>query len=379
MNQPHTDKFSHRQESYTASELQYAIAIEDMVRDNFGKVIEKTFMCVPKDKMKLEEGAIKLFEYLSSTHDFTISSGLTEPVSYYLSSNSIISCNKVFQLEDTPLAYTDENYDEEDHKELTSLQIKLTTTDIEKINELTIKITEYGFDIGAYSKSGIPVTFAFPSPKGIIYRTHSFEGIKLNSISQNYKESVITSTKEMIHLTNNCTHGLVLISGPAGTGKSYLIRAILSEIQKRQAIICTPPTHFLTEAGSLSEVASNFKKSIIVLEDIGEIVSSTSASEYLDARSNLLNFSEGFLSLLTDTVIVISFNYDLSKIDPAITRPGRCIANIVVDKLSHEQSQKLVNFDIPIREYTLAEVYEMKRLGEPLEKKSEERKMGFRR
>lgn len=156
---------------------------------------------------------------------------------------------------------------------------------------------------------------------------------------------------------------MTVISGPVGTGKSYLIRTLLTEIGNRRAIVCTPPTRFLEEFGLLAKVASKFRRSLIILEDIGEVVAADAASKMQDARANLLNLTEGFLSLLNDSLVIISFNYAIDKIDPAILRPGRCLANIKIKELPHDRASELVGFKIPPRKYTLAEVYELRRLG----------------
>ena len=131
-------------------------------------------------------------------------------------------------------------------------------------------------------------------------------------------------------------------------------------------MVCTPPTHFLVEAGLLSQVAANFRRSLVVLEDVGEVVAQDAAARYVDARANLLNFSEGFLSLLMDAIVIVSFNYTIDKIDPAVTRPGRCLANIRVEELSPKQAQSLLEFEVSPARYTLAEVYEMRRTGEAI-------------
>jgi len=230
---------------------------------------------------------------------------------------------------------------------------------IEKIATDLSFIVVVGFEV----ETGVPVTFAFPGGmKGPEYHTHSFEGLSLLDVEQNYSVGVIKVVRAFLDYAGEITHGIVLVSGPVGTGKSYLIRSILTEMKQRRAIICTPPTTFLIQAGLLAQVVANFRKSTIVLEDVGEVIAADAASIYMDARSNLLNFSEGFLSLLTDSVIVISFNYEIDKIDPAILRPGRCLANINVGELSYEHAQKLVSFKIPNRSYTLADVYELNRV-----------------
>lgn len=255
-----------------------------------------------------------------------------------------------------------------------NLTISIVQVDDVTTLELLKVIVNLGFIESDLAKSTneAKVTFAFPSSHGILYSSKKFNEISLESIKHNYEASVIKKARDLVELSKTTSHGLALISGPAGTGKSYLIRALLSEMKRdRLAIVCSPPTRFLVEAGMLNEVMSNQSKSLIVLEDIGEVVSVEASVTYQDARANLLNFSEGLMSLLTDAIIIISFNQELGKIDKAITRPGRCLSNIVVDKLPYEHAKNLVKFEIPNNHYALSEIYEMNRLGKALEMKKD--------
>lgn len=101
-----------------------------------------------------------------------------------------------------------------------------------------------------------------------------------------------------------------------------------------------------------------------------------------DQRSNLLNLSEGLLSLLADSIIVLSFNHEPSKIDPAVWRPGRCLKYLRVGNLSYEMSESWLGDASKLlekREYSLAELYELKRGGTLSVAVSGSRKVGLLR
>jgi len=102
-----------------------------------------------------------------------------------------------------------------------------------------------------------------------------------------------------------------------------------------------------------------------VLEDIGDLLAQDNVTHHLNATSNFLNLTDGLLSLLSDIVFIVSFNHDIQTINPALTRPGRCLGQIKVGKLPAEQVRDLVGFGV-YGASTLAEVYEMRRTGEPL-------------
>ena len=214
-------------------------------------------------------------------------------------------------------------------------------------------------------RENVSVSFAFPGSHGLQFESREFGVLPLESIVQNYTPDVLVKVKDAIAAIKRTEHGLVLLSGPVGTGKTYLLRSMLTELRERQATICSPPTQFLSNIGMLIQAANQAKKSVLVLEDIGDILAIDGGMTHEDSTSNLLNLTEGLLSLLTDTVVVVSFNHDLGKIRPAFTRAGRCIAQIEVGTLPCEQVEGLVGFAVPKRKegYALSDVYEMLRTG----------------
>jgi len=360
--------------SHDASQLQYNLYCEGLIRKNFGKVQRRSFSFKPIEDESIE-AALKLISRISSNAHCRVVEGgsysryfladkwasrfaFDVQVSGVHSSSGTAECSpKATQSEvitNTPI--------------VRSIEVEIYAVNLIFFDQIEQWGKQAGFKIvyGFEVTDGVPVVFAWPTNNGIDYRQQSFDKISLKDVKGNYSENVVESVERLLQYGKQVTHGLVVLSGPVGTGKSYLIRSILSEFTQRRAVICTPATRFLEEAGLLTQVVANFQKSVVVLEDVGEIIAIEAASRYIDARSNLLNFAEGFLSLLTDAIIIISFNYDVAKIDPAVLRPGRCLARIEVKELPYLHAQKLVDFEIPSRPYSLAEIYEMRRLGEPL-------------
>ena len=275
---------------------------------------------------------------------------------------SIVSETAIFQAD--LISYKYDNDEEGDTHIKSGSEISVTLFYVEE--QVKDKLHDYLSSFSVIKASEVPIQFAFYSHDGPSFKTRKFDRLPFQSIKENYMPSVQKSFSSLIKTIDESSHGVVLLSGPVGTGKSFLIRSLLSEV-KRKAVVVTPPTSFLVDVGSLSVVCTKYPKSLVILEDVGEMLAIGRMSTDVNATSNLLNVTDGLLSLLMDTIIIITFNHSMSDINDAITRPGRCLAKITVPELDHEHASKLLDFEIPIGKYTLAEVYEMKRLGFPLE------------
>ena len=209
----------------------------------------------------------------------------------------------------------------------------------------------------------IEVKFAVSSDTGVRLLDRVFPEDLFENIKNNYSLQVQKDITQLFTSLKDVKQGLVILHGAKGCGKTFIIRSILSEID-RYGIVCTPPSIFLQNIGLLSQVVLNFDKSVIILEDIGDMIAVGSQTSHLNEISNLLNLTDGLLSLLSNTIFILTFNYEIDKIDPALLRPGRCIANIEVGKLSYEQAQSLVpEIVLKNQDYSLAEVYELRRNG----------------
>lgn len=253
---------------------------------------------------------------------------------------------------------------------------------IEKIIAL---IEEHGVTVGKelIRDDKAPISFAMPSNSGVHIINKKFGELTLNGIAENYGENVIKQSREMVTAMTESSNGILILNGPPGTGKSYLIRSMLWELKGiRHPIVCTPPQQFLTQMGLLTEAimsvddeddyppAMRHKTSkegtLIVMEDVGEMLMYDNVTNHVNETANLLNFADGLLSLLANTLFILTFNTEIEKINPALTRPGRCLGHLTINLLDYHQAEKLTGLNLdPAREYSLAEVYEMKRTGEP--------------
>ena len=252
--------------------------------------------------------------------------------------------------------------------------IEMTISYIDELKEDVIKILfDNGFKIVEnwqdrnVKRGETLVHYAFPATHGVQIRKSSFEIMRFDSIKENYDESVQRKYQDTLNVIDKSNKGLVIINGPPGTGKSYLLRALLSDVKNRSGIICTPPTEFLHNLSKINEVLSQYRRSFVIFEDVGDILTVDANSKgYMNVITNLLNQTDGLLSLMSDTIFILSFNHDIDKINEALLRPGRCLSRIEVNLLPYEKAQELVGFPILKQDYSLAEIYAMINAQKPL-------------
>jgi hypothetical protein len=169
-------------------------------------------------------------------------------------------------------------------------------------------------------------------------------------------ETILNGLKE------ESAHGLILLHGLPGSGKTHYIRYLIQEITDKQLIYVPPDmTASISSPDFLPFMLQN-TNSILIIEDAENIIKSRDSKESTtQAVANLLNLSDGLLGDSLHQPIIATFNCELNSIDSALLRKGRLISQYEFGKLSIENGQKLsdqLGFTSKITEpMTLADIY----------------------
>src|SRR5205085_11732849 len=98
------------------------------------------------------------------------------------------------------------------------------------------------------------------------------------------------------------------------------------------------------------------------------------------ALSRLLNVTDGFLGQGLRVFVALTTNEPLARLHPAIVRPGRCVAEVHVDKLARAEAAKWLGagYDgvVPANGATLAELYALAGESGPVRAPEEVRATG---
>ena len=177
----------------------------------------------------------------------------------------------------------------------------------------------------------------------------------------NYGKEFVKKHETIIERLNQQNgSGLVVLNGKPGTGKTTYIKYLTTQIEKR--IIFVPPSmaESLTGPNLLPFLMEN-KNSILIIEDAEKVIGCRESSETNNSVSNILNMTDGILGDCLSLQVIATLNTPREKIDKALLRKGRLIAEHEFKELPEENVKRLfeklkVKKDVT-KPLTLTEIY----------------------
>lgn len=220
----------------------------------------------------------------------------------------------------------------------------------------------------ALDKTKLNTVFALAQSHGGVHLT-ALGKVNEPLIRGNYKSEVVEGFDFIVEDFQAADpHGrLVIINGPPGTGKTFLIKGLVSELKDSTIVIIPPDMVSQIDGPMLIPTLISHKKynasSIVLLIEDADACLAPRASDNISAIRSLLNCADGLLGSLLDIRVVATTNQKKVDFDDALVRPGRLSRFITIDELDTEKANqvyfRLTGFDV--KKYTvptiLAQVY----------------------
>lgn len=216
-------------------------------------------------------------------------------------------------------------------------------------------------------KDTVAVDFVFWGGMEPTSRTRELKVPKWEDIERNYAPDASNALGELMKLRPDGIDSgrIMLMHGPAGTGKTTAIRALADAWRSWCNVSYVVDADEMFSRGSylmnvLLNNTNDDKWRLVVIEDAEEFLTPDAKRNVGQSVARLLNLGDGLIGQGLNVLILMTTNAPVTKLHDAIMRPGRCIANIEVPKLSTADASKWSGSAVG-KDSTLAELFEMKR------------------
>lgn len=188
-------------------------------------------------------------------------------------------------------------------------------------------------DDGSHGR--LPVTFWTPGRYGGDASCRDIAAPDWGQVRDNYARDTRAVLGPLVAAGGPGPGGLLVWHGPSGTGKSYAVRALgrawaawcdVHVVTDAELLLGGPGCTLLAELARRDDHRGRHR--LLVLEDVGDLLAADAQARAARSVGRLLNLTDGLLGAGLRTIVLVTTNEPLSRLHPALTRPGRCWAQI---------------------------------------------------
>jgi hypothetical protein len=179
------------------------------------------------------------------------------------------------------------------------------------------------------------------------YGDYNFEPIAINlpdnlDLESNYGKNFIEVDQKIKERLEEKPNGLFMFHGLPGTGKTTYIKYLAGQVKRDFIYIPTTMIEYFTSDPNCLHTLIQKPNSVIILEDAEKaILKRLGDGMDSSAVSSLLNLSDGILSDILKTSVIVTYNCPKQDVDDALKRKGRLQMDYEFTALSEEDAKKL--------------------------------------
>lgn len=207
------------------------------------------------------------------------------------------------------------------------------------------------------SDIAVPIHFWSYSPRGPQLSTRRVSVACWEEIAGNYAEATRDQLERLVDGFRPAFGGqLILWQGLPGTGKTWALRALAWAWREWAEFhyIVDPEQLFGEHGDYLIEVLLSDPGvevgygepaapreppwRVLILEDTGELLAADAKERTGQALSRLLNVVDGLIGQGLRVLVLVTTNEELKRLHPAVSRPGRCAAQVSFEPLAGQEA-----------------------------------------
>jgi hypothetical protein len=136
--------------------------------------------------------------------------------------------------------------------------------------------------------------------------------------------------------------GIILLHGEPGTGKTSYLKYLTKLIDEKDILFIPPSMAETLSDPAIIPFLMDHKDSILIIEDAERVISDREGNGSPAGVSNVLNITDGILGDCLNIQIIATFNMKRERIDQALLRKGRLIAEHKFEKLTVDETNTLL-------------------------------------